>query len=50
MSLDNDRHVEKHGTIWQKGILRGKGGVDIMQKSNLCMQNIMVPVAGSMLY
>lgn len=37
-------------TPWQKLEPRDESGVDIMQKINLCMQNIMVPVSGSMVY
>lgn len=45
----NGYHGTKPCTFWQKFILRGKSEnhgtkVDIMQKMNLCMQNIMVSV------
>ena len=46
---ENGYHGTKPCTFWQKSILRGKSEnhgtkVDIMQKINLCMQNIMVSV------
>jgi len=45
----NEYHGTKLCTFWQKSILRGKSEnhgtkEDIMQKINLCMQNIMVSV------